>query len=121
MQKKINKVTKKRKKYKTHVPLEYKELFRGNQDDHFRLGVKITKAAVRPFVDFFGADIVFASPLGIVTAMNDDITAADFLSAIELVIVDRCDVIAMQNWEHLETVLEKCNQLPNDAKDVDVN
>ena len=121
MQKKINKVTKKRKKYKTHVPLEYKELFRGNQDDHFRLGVKITKAAVRPFVDFFGADIVFASPLGIVTAINDDITAADFLSAIELVIVDRCDVIAMQNWEHLETVLEKCNQLPKDAKDVDVN
>ena len=121
MQKKINKVTKKKKKYKTHVPLEYKELFRGNQDDHFRLGVKITKAAVRPFVDFFGADIVFASPLGIVTAMNDDISAADFLSAIELVIVDRCDVVAMQNWEHLETVLEKCNQLPKDAKDVDVN
>ena len=121
MQKKINKVTKKKKKYKTRVPLEYKELFRGNQDDHFRLGVKITKAAVRPFVDFFGADIVFASPLGIVTAMNDDISAADFLSAIELVIVDRCDVVAMQNWEHLETVLEKCNQLPKDAKDVDVN
>ena len=121
MQKKINRVTKKKKKYKTHVPLEYKELFRGNQDDHFRLGVKITKAAVRPFVDFFGADIVFASPLGIVTAMNDDISAADFLSAIELVIVDRCDVVAMQNWEHLETVLEKCNQLPKDAKDVDVN
>jgi len=121
IQKKINKVTKKKKKYKTRVPLEYKELFRGNQDDHFRLGVKITKAAVRPFVDFFGADIVFASPLGIVTAMNDDISAADFLSAIELVIVDRCDVVAMQNWEHLETVLEKCNQLPKDAKDVDVN
>ena len=121
MQKKINRVTKKKKKYKTHVPLEYKELFRGNQDDHFRLGVKITKAAVRPFVDFFGADIVFASPLGIVTAINDDISAADFLSAIELVIVDRCDVVAMQNWEHLETVLEKCNQLPKDAKDVDVN
>ena len=121
MQKKINRVTKKKKKYKTHVLLEYKELFRGNQDDHFRLGVKITKAAVRPFVDFFGADIVFASPLGIVTAMNDDISAADFLSAIELVIVDRCDVVAMQNWEHLETVLEKCNQLPKDAKDVDVN
>ena len=121
MQKKINRLTKKKKKYKTHVLLEYKELFRGNQDDHFRLGVKITKAAVRPFVDFFGADIVFASPLGIVTAMNDDISAADFLSAIELVIVDRCDVVAMQNWEHLETVLEKCNQLPKDAKDVDVN
>ena len=115
------KMKSKKKKYKTHVPLEYKELFRGNEDDHFRLGVKITKAAVRPFVDFFGADIVFASPLGIVTAMNDDATACDFLSAIELVIVDRCDVIAMQNWEHLETVLEKCNNLPKDAKDVDVN
>ena len=65
--------------------------------------MKITKAAVRPFVDFFGADIVFASPLGIVTAINDDISAADFLSAIELVIVDRCDVVAVK-WEHLETV-----------------
>ena len=39
-------------------------MFRGNTDDHFRLGIKITKASVRLYVDFFGSDILVASPLG---------------------------------------------------------
>ena len=39
-------------------------MFSGNTDDHFRLGIKVTKASVRLYVDFFGSDILVASPLG---------------------------------------------------------
>ena len=46
------------------MPENHAELFRGNTDDHFRLGIKVTKASVRLYVDFFGSDILVASPLG---------------------------------------------------------
>ena len=55
---------KKRKKGNLWVPDDHTQLFRGNTDDHFRLGIKITKASVRLYVDFFGSDILVASPLG---------------------------------------------------------
>ena len=46
---------------------------RGNTDDHFRLGIKVTKASVRLFVDFFGSDILIASPLGTSRANDDEL------------------------------------------------
>jgi hypothetical protein len=57
-------VMEKRKKKNLWVPDDHSALFRGNTDDHFRLGIKVTKASVRLYVDFFGSDILIASPLG---------------------------------------------------------
>ena len=51
-------------------------MVRGNTDDHFRLGIKVTKASVRLFVDFFGSDILVASPLG--TRMRERRTTVSF-------------------------------------------
>ena len=85
----------KKKKYKPFVPDDHKALFKGNTDDHFRLGLKLTKASVRLYVDFFGADIIFASPLGIVTALQDEKSAADFLSAIEILVIDHAHVLSL--------------------------
>ena len=96
----------KKKKYKPFVPDDHKALFKGNTDDHFRLGLKLTKASVRLYVDFFGADIIFASPLGIVTALQDEKSAADFLSAIEILVIDHAHVIQMQNWAHVATLCD---------------
>ena len=56
--------TEKRRKKGAWVPEDHAGTFRGNVDDHFRLGVKVTKASVRLFVDFFGSDVLIASPLG---------------------------------------------------------
>ena len=56
--------SRRRKRKNLWVPDDHTALFKGNTDDHFRLGMKITKASVRLYVDFFGSDILIASPLG---------------------------------------------------------
>jgi len=109
-----------KKKFKPFVPADHKALFKGNTDDHFRLGLKLTKASVRLYVDFFGADIIFASPLGIVTALQDEKSAADFLSSIELLVIDHANVIQMQNWAHVVTIVDAMNALPQEMRDCDI-
>ena len=61
------------------------------------------------------------TPPGLATKLKEAGPAAsDFLAAIELLVVDNADVIAMQNWSHLQTVLESLNQIPKKNTDVDV-
>ena len=64
------------------------------------------RGAMKLFADFYEADIIVASPLAISTLLaeqKDAAGAADFLSSIEVCVVDRADVILMQNWTHLLT------------------
>ena len=46
-------------------PADHVQMFKGNIDDNFRIGVKVTKKAVRLFEKFYGADLIIASPLGL--------------------------------------------------------
>jgi U3 small nucleolar RNA-associated protein 25 len=94
-------------------PPDFRALFAGNRDDHFRMGVKLTRKSVRLFADFSGADLIIASPLGLATRL--DAGDASFLSSIELVIADGCDVMLMQNWAHVGTVFGSLNALPSAA------
>ncbi|CAI5534735.1 unnamed protein product [Closterium sp. Naga37s-1] len=97
-------------------PVDHRAMFAGNNDDHFRLGIKFTKKAVKLYTDFYQSDIIVASPIGLVTklgeAMEDSEKDMDFLSSIEIVIVDQADVILMQNWAHVEAVFAQLNKLP---------
>ncbi|KAG2500344.1 hypothetical protein HYH03_001919 [Edaphochlamys debaryana] len=106
-------------------PGDHRALFAGNTDDHFRLGIKVTKGAVRLFADLYQADIMVASPVALATKLAEDLradphAAPDFLSSVELLVLDRADVLGMQNWAHVETVLGALNRLPREQHGTDI-
>ena len=51
-------------------PSSYTATFSGNTDDCFRLGVAVRGKVVRLFADFYSADIIVASPLGLRTVIG---------------------------------------------------
>jgi U3 small nucleolar RNA-associated protein 25 len=120
-------------------PADYRYCMEGNIDDCFRIGIKLTRKSLKLYADFYSADIIIASPLGLKlvldgqdalpkqkkeekgrkkptkSAMGD----SDFLSSIEMFIVNQANVIAMQNWEHLVEVFDSLNKVPRDSHGCD--
>ncbi|GAA5880912.1 hypothetical protein JCM1840_003630 [Sporobolomyces johnsonii] len=99
-------------------PEDHVETFRGNIDDSFRVGLKVTRKAAKVFAEFYQADVIVASPLGLRTSIEKE-DDSDFLSSIEILIVDQMDVMLMQNWEHVQFVMDRLNKLPEEAHGCD--
>ncbi|KAM9341180.1 U3 small nucleolar RNA-associated protein 25 homolog [Symphorus nematophorus] len=103
-------------------PDDYRAIFAGNVDDHFRIGVSILKGHMRLYSPFYSSDIIIASPLGLRTVLGAEGESKrdfDFLSSIELLVVDQADVFLMQNWEHVLHVMKHMNLQPLDSHGVD--
>ncbi|KAL6080019.1 rRNA-binding ribosome biosynthesis protein utp25 [Balamuthia mandrillaris] len=101
---------------KQDKPQDYLDLFKGNIDDCFRVGISFTRQAVKLYSEFYASDIIVASPLGLrmlVGARGDKKRDYDFLASIEMVIVDQADVLLMQNWEHVTLLFDHFNLRPH--------
>jgi hypothetical protein len=53
-----------------HTLASYREVFSGNIDDCFRVGVAVKRNAVRLYAKFYSSDIIIASPLGLRTIIG---------------------------------------------------
>ncbi|KAG6543850.1 hypothetical protein Mapa_014690 [Marchantia paleacea] len=101
---------------KAGKPADFRALFSGNNDDHFRIGLKFTRKGIKLYSEFYSSDVIIASPVGLVTrigeAESEKTKEIDFLSSIEIAVVDFVDIILMQNWAHVATVFEHLNKIP---------
>lgn len=76
-------------------------------------------------VKFFSAllesDVIVASPLALATRLAEgDKSRGDILSSIDIAIIYRADVMLMQNWAHVETVIQALNSMPSQQCDADI-
>src|SRR5204863_5309636 len=86
-------------------PIDFKAKFEGNDDDLFRIGIKFTRKSLKLFVEFYNADIILASPLGLKRVFESSTKRRDakdeplkkklkrkgdfdFLSSISLLVID---------------------------------
>jgi len=53
-----------------NISEDYEATFAGNTDDHFRMGLSVTKKSLKLFTDFYASDIIVASVLGLRTIIG---------------------------------------------------
>lgn len=103
-------------------PTDYQAIFKGNTDEHFRIGMALLRNSVRLYSPFYSSDIIISSPLGLRTVMgssDEKHYEHDFLSSIEMLILEQADVFTMQNWEHVLHIFQHINIPPKDSHNVD--
>ncbi|KAA0174017.1 hypothetical protein FNF27_04580 [Cafeteria roenbergensis] len=102
-------------------------MFNGNIDDAFRVGLQVGRKRSKLYADFYASDIIVASPLGVRLAIakagGDDggkAGAKDFLSSVEMVLVDGAQALLQQNWEHMEQLGRMLNCKPELSRGTDI-
>ncbi|ORM40582.1 U3 small nucleolar RNA-associated protein 25 [Babesia sp. Xinjiang] len=105
---------------KTNKSFDFVETFSGNQDDAFKMGIRYQGGMLRLYTPFYTSDVIVASPLGLKIMLQED-DEYDFLSSIEVLLVDRLDVLKFQNWRFFIDVFEKLNLPLKKWRDADLN
>lgn len=104
-----------------------------NVDDMFTLGISLSPGGgkgkpgegrgvgVRLYCDFYNSDIIVASPVALHRSSvpgdggegdGSGGVDSDFLSSVEVCILDRADVFLMQNWSYVPDIAEVLNSRP---------
>lgn len=102
----------------SRYPEDHRRTFQGNIDDNFKLGVKLTRKTLKLYSPFMESDVIVASPLGLRLLIEKE-QQSDYLSSIELLLIDQADVMLMQNWDHVKFVVERLNAIPKEASHTD--
>uniref|UniRef100_UPI00358E8A69 U3 small nucleolar RNA-associated protein 25 homolog isoform X1 n=2 Tax=Myxine glutinosa TaxID=7769 RepID=UPI00358E8A69 len=103
-------------------PDDFLFMFSGNTDDHFRVGLAVLQRKLRLYSPFYSSDVIIASPLGLRTILGvegEKQRDFDFLSSIELLVLDQTDMLLMQNWEHVTHLMSHLNRLPLESQGID--
>lgn len=103
-------------------PDDFKHYFKGNTNDYFTLGIKFTRKSLKLYSSFYSSDIILASPIGLSMILEHGDKRKreqDFLSSIEVVVVDNANQIEMQSWDHVNTVFKYLNKVPKSSHDAD--
>ncbi|EDW74772.2 uncharacterized protein Dwil_GK15852 [Drosophila willistoni] len=98
-------------------PFDYEQTFKGNTDDNFRLGIRFSKKSMSLFADISSSDVLIASPLGLRMLITDKEHDFDFLTSIELLIIDQAELFMAQNWENLLYTLDHLHLQPKKLPD----
>lgn len=112
---------------------EWQKVFaQGNNDDSFQLGLSFARKSVRFYSEYHQSDLIIASPLGLRQQLGDEVVelddaelaqdvklSTDFLSSIEVCVVDSVSLMLMQNVDHLRHVLQAVNVQPKEAPNAD--
>lgn len=101
---------------------DYNAMFHGNTNDTFYICIKTSQRLLKLFADPYDSDIIIASPIGLRAMIDkkaDRRGRHDFLSSIEICILDLSDVFLMQNWSHVEFIVKHLNEIPELSRDTD--
>ncbi|XP_001603443.2 digestive organ expansion factor homolog [Nasonia vitripennis] len=107
---------------KNPKPEDYEQTFKGNTDDTFKIGISITKKALKLYSDFYSSDIIISSVLGMrmtIGAEGEEDRDYDFLASVELLIMDQMEIFFMQNWDHLLHVMNHLHLQPKNSHGTD--
>lgn len=103
-------------------PEDYERTFGGNTDDNFRIGISFSKSSMKLYTKYYNSDLILASPLGLrmtIGAEGEDQRDFDFLSSIELLIMDQADICMAQNWDHVVHLMDHLHLQPQSTEHTD--
>lgn len=103
----------------TYLPIHHRELFAGNNSPDFLTALSITSTRLKFFAPFYHADILLASPLAlrrILEHKDPKRRDADFLSSIQIALLDPADAMYMQTWTDVDAVFAHLNRLPRELR-----